>query len=179
MSVAVDAMVLMWAMRALSTARKRSSTDDDLALQQRAWMLLEMLHDEQRQVVVPTIAVAELLTGIPHAQHGQFVAELQQRFFMPPFDVRAASVAAKLWQDHRGLPKSDQLARSVLKADAMIVATAKVAGATDFYSHERKARRLAELAGLNAKDLPVHTGNFLHEMEWKERLEAARKAGGS
>ncbi|HVA48043.1 MAG TPA: PIN domain-containing protein [Pirellulales bacterium] len=177
MSAAIDAMVLMWAMRALSTARPKSATDDDLALQQRAWMLLEMLHDEKRQIVVPTVAVAELLAGIPHAQHGQFVAEMQQRFFMPPFDIRAASVSAKLWQDHRGLPKADQLSRSVLKADALIIATAKVAGATDFYSHERKARRLAELAGLSGKDLPVHTGNFLHELEWKERLEAARKAG--
>jgi hypothetical protein len=46
----------------------------------------------------------------------------------------------------------------------MVVATAKVAGAKAFYSHDRKCRDLAALAGLKAYDLPTHSENYLDEM---------------
>ena len=67
------------------------------------------------------------------------------------------SLAAKLWLDHRGLPKGEQIERVVLKVDIMIVATAKAAGAKTFFSHEPKVRRLVESAGMQARDLPTHS----------------------
>jgi hypothetical protein len=42
----------------------------------------------------------------------------------------------------------------VLKADVLIIATAKAFGVTHYYSNDKGSRRLAEQAGLIALDLP-------------------------
>ena len=77
-----------------------------------------------------------------------------QHFEMPPFDLKSAALAAKLWLAHRGLPEHERIERSVLKADVLIVATAKAFGATRYYSNDAGSRRLAEQAGLVACDIP-------------------------
>jgi hypothetical protein len=43
----------------------------------------------------------------------------------------------------------------------MIVAVAKVCGATTFYSHDPACRKMAEHIGMTAFDLPTHHENFL------------------
>jgi predicted nucleic acid-binding protein len=129
-------------------------------MQRRAGVLLTELDEDEQRIIIPNIIVAELLLGVDPADAGKFIAELQNSFFMPTFDLRAALLAASLWQKHRKLPKASQIARSCLKADVMIVATAKVAGATRFYSHDAKARNLAKLAGLDAFDLPLVSRNL-------------------
>jgi len=48
--------------------------------------------------------------------------------------------------------------RHVLKADAMIVAAAKSAGATEFYSHDKKCRALAKRV-MKSFDLPTRDPN--------------------
>src|SRR5262249_36340440 len=67
-----------------------------------------------------------------------------------------------------GLPKEDQSDRKILKSDILIVASAKVAGATEFYSHESKCWRLAAEAGMAAFDLPQTSGNLLTDPEVSE-----------
>jgi predicted nucleic acid-binding protein len=132
-------------------------------------------------VVVPSVAVAEVLLGVDEDEHGHFIAELQTRFFLPPFDLRATVIAAKLWQAHRELPKEDQIERKYLKADVMILATAKVAGATRFYSHERKLRKLADELGMEGRDLPLHSENWIIDLEARKEAEgpeAANQSGG-
>jgi hypothetical protein len=44
-----------------------------------------------------------------------------------------------------------------MKADVMAVATVKVHGATVFYSHDVLCRKVAERAGMAARDLPTHS----------------------
>jgi len=60
--------------------------------------------------------------------------------------------------------------RQVLKADVQIVATAKVAGAGTFYSHDLKCRKLAVSAGLTARDLPTHSQILFIDAEMKKGL---------
>jgi len=62
--------------------------------------------------------------------------------------------------------------RQVLKADVQIVATAKVAGAGTFYSHDLKCRKLAVSAGLTARDLPTHSQILFIDAEMKKGLPA-------
>jgi hypothetical protein len=104
--------------------------------------------------------VAELLVKVDMAQHGNYLAELQKRFFTPVFDLRASAVAASLWLKHRGLPKDEQIARQTLKSDVLIVATALVAGAKVYYSNDSKCRRFADLAGMKGQNLPTHHTNM-------------------
>jgi hypothetical protein len=114
------------------------------------------------------VAVAELITPLEPQQHGQFIAALTDRFFCPPFDLRAAAMAAQLWQWHRRLPAQEQMQRSVLKADVLIISVAKVAGASIFYSHDAKSRKLATQAGMKALDLPTHSEDMFTNTEMKK-----------
>jgi hypothetical protein len=50
----------------------------------------------------------------------------------------------------------------------LIVASAKVAGAALFFSHESKCRRLAIEAGMEAKDLPESSGDLFTDQEIDE-----------
>jgi predicted nucleic acid-binding protein len=134
-------------------------------LQDRAKILLRQLDDDKATIIVPTVVVAELLVPLRPAQHGEFIAELRRRFFCPPLELQAAALAAELWRKHRGLPKSQQAKRTTLKADVLIIATARVAGASIFYSHEPKCRRLAKLAKMEARDLPMHHENMFVDRE--------------
>src|SRR5205807_7599772 len=99
-------------------------------MQQRAVILLDELEEKKERIIIPSIAVSELLIKVPGAGHGKYLAELQKRFFVPLFDLHAAALAATRWQRHRELPKDEQISRQTLKSDVMIVATAKIAGAT-------------------------------------------------
>jgi hypothetical protein len=57
--------------------------------------------------------------------------------------------------------------RACVKADVMIVASAKIAGASTFYSHEPRVRRYAEMAGMTAKNLPNQPSKLWTEAEMK------------
>jgi hypothetical protein len=72
----------------------------------RSRILLRDLDEKKQFVIVPTVAVAELLCPIDPREHGKFIAVLTQRFFCPPFDIRSASMADELWRYHRGLPSN-------------------------------------------------------------------------
>jgi hypothetical protein len=77
-------------------------------------------------------------------------------------------MAAQLWQWHRRLPPEDQIQRSILKVDVLIIAVAKVAGASVFYSHDAKSRKLAAQAGMRALDLPTHSEDMFTNAEMKK-----------
>jgi predicted nucleic acid-binding protein len=121
---------------------------------------------------IPSVVVSELLAGVDPSKHAKLLADFDKRFFCPPFDVRSAGLAARLWQFERGLPgassglpKDQRSDRRVLKSDILIVATAKAAGATTFYSHEEKCRRLAKQAGMKPEDLPLSPGELWPDVE--------------
>jgi predicted nucleic acid-binding protein len=140
-------------------------------MRRRSRLLLETLSATKELTIIPYIAVAELLLGIDRTQHGQYITELQERFFLAPFDLRATAYAASLWQDYRGLPKDQQIERTCLKADVLIVATAKVHGATKVFSHDPKFRKLADFAGMAGRDLPTHSEDMFVDLEARQAAE--------
>jgi hypothetical protein len=141
-------------------------------MRRRSIILFDLFAEKKETVIAPTVAVAEVLLGVDPKDHGNFIAELQNRFVIRPFDLPAMSIAAQLWQSHRQLPKSQQIERAVLKADVMIVATVKAAGVSVFYSHEPKFRKLVQAAGMIPQDLPTHSENLFAN-------EAARREAGN
>ena len=162
MIAGIDTMTVAWGFR---DPERPGDPADLKEKRRRAQILFAELEAKKATIVVPTIVVAELLIPLPAEAHGNFLAELNKYFFCPPFDLRACGLAAELWVKHRALAKEDQLVRRTLKADTMIVATAKSVGATVFYSHDHKCRRLAQQAGMIAKDLPEHSEDLLTEAE--------------
>jgi predicted nucleic acid-binding protein len=169
-SVAIDAMVLIWGLKSAQHKGKKPSAHD-VEMRRRTRILFEELAEDKETVVVSAVVAAEVMAGIDPADHPNFVAELQGRFFLPPFNLQAASVAATLWRATRVLPKDEQPDRKTLKADVMIVAAAKVAGATKLFSHDGNLKKLAARAGITASDLPMTARNLFVESE-------SRKAAG-
>src|SRR5262245_39793050 len=139
-------MILIWGLKKTHYKGKKSTTQDVADMRRRSIILLDVLAQSKEPVIAPAIAVSEVLLGVDPRSHGQFIAELQDHFIIQPFDLRAMSLAAQLWQGHRDLPKDQQVKRECLKSDVMIVASAKVAGAGVLYSHDPKLRKLAEKA---------------------------------
>jgi predicted nucleic acid-binding protein len=174
---ACDSQVLMWALPwGMRTERKKRKTPQDVPeMRKRAKILLRVLEDRKTELCIPSVVICELLAGVDPQKHARLLAEFDVRFFCPPFDTKACPLAAKLWQFERGLqgessglPKEEQSARKILKSDILIVASAKVAGATAFYSHDPKCRRLAKEAGMEADDLPSTSGDFVTDQEIAE-----------
>lgn len=147
--VGIDAMILVYAGKVPSN----DAPLPDLAI--RARRLLDRLATDEATVVLPTVAIAELLVPVPKAESGLLIRELSDQFFCRNFDLPAAAIAADLWSLHKKLPKDQRYSnRHVLKADAMIIACAKAAGATVFYSNDKDCRKLAGLV-MDAEGLPT------------------------
>jgi len=118
--------------------------------------LFQALGDASAQIIVPSVAAAEFLSPIEPSQHKATLATIALRFIIAPFDAECASLAAVLFEHGkaahvRGTPG----VRRVIRADSLIVATAKVAGAAVFFSHDGDCRKPAARAGLRAEDLPT------------------------
>ena len=68
----------------------------------------------------------------------------------------------------------------MLKADVLIISSAKVGGASSFYSHDDKCRKLASVAGLMARDLPTHSEDLFVNVEMnRESPDAPRSSAKS
>lgn len=97
---------------------------------------------------------SEILVPVPIARRGALIAELTARFVCPAFDLPAAAIAADLWARHKSLPPALHYdSRQLLRSDVLILASAKAAGATDFYTNDHKCRALCSLAGMTTARL--------------------------
>lgn len=145
--VAIDSMVLVWGMRG------EGSQDQ---IKRARWLFLE-LEEEKAQVLIPSVALSEYLSAIAVAKQAEVVAVLSRRFVIPPFDVRCAALAAKMYQEGRtDRGKTTKAQRRCLRADSLILATAAVHGATVFYSNDSRCRKLAlQIPRMEGKDLPT------------------------
>lgn len=174
--VGIDTMVLIWGYREWPT---RSGTSDSVReMQVRSRLLLRDLSDQKATIVLPTVAISELLCRVASTNQAAFLEELNRRFFVKSLDLMAATLAAELMVRHLALPEADRLARKVLKADALIVATARSVGAGEFYSHDRACRALASSAGMIARDLPTHSEDLFTNLETRTEAGDAIDPGG-
>lgn len=147
-------MILIYAELVPSKGGPKCSDFADL--RNRSKLLLIGAADKKDTIVLPTVAISELLVPVPKNQKGALILAFQQRFVCPPLDIRSASIAADLWSDFKNLPHDQQYGkRNVLRADTLIVASAYTANATHFYSHDEQCRALAKLTGMVALDLPT------------------------
>jgi predicted nucleic acid-binding protein len=153
--VCLDNHILIWGIRGISSVGQESMI-------LRAKALLKDLDDENAEVLVPAVVVAEFLTGVPKDQHVELLNVLNRRFQVPPFDVRAAAAAAALFRDfaertptlreqlHAELP---EISSVKIKADVQILATALARRADLLYTHDRSLIKMA--AGLiEVRELP-------------------------
>jgi hypothetical protein len=170
--IGIDSMVLIYAEIVPSKIAKRCVSFDDL--RDRSKLLLHRAATKKNAILLPTVAISELLVPVPRGQQGALIALLQRMFVCPPFSLPAASIAADLLARHKGLPRNQQYdQRHIVRADAMIIASAQAAGATDFYSHDKKCRTLAGLV-MTAHDLPTQDPE--NPMFWRQAISDTNPA---
>lgn len=160
--VCFDTQIVIWGM-------KEDAIPEQEHMIARATALIEKCQEDATKIIVPSIVVAELLSGASERESNQLLAALQKHFIVPPFDIQAAQYFAKLWRDkelREGL-KNEGATRAEMKADCLIVATAVARGARYIYSHDPKLEKFGrghiEVRGLPPP--PPSQSTFLKDQE--------------
>ena len=105
MIIAIDSQILIYAEIVPRKNAKHSPEFNDLRV--RAKLLLAKVDPKKDTIILPVIAVSELLVPVPQIHRGAVIAVLQQKFVCPPFDLPAASIAAELTAQHSKLPQTE------------------------------------------------------------------------
>lgn len=147
MIVLVDTNVLIWWIREAATPGQ-----EDM-VRRAGWLFESFDEDDDVEVMIAAVTLAEFLSGSSPAERARERQIAEESLIVQPFDARAAEKAAELWSVGRELEAYDG-ARSILKADLLIVASGVTGGAARVYSHDARLRALASIAGLEARDLP-------------------------
>ena len=133
-TVAVDASFL----NVFLDKRAHSSIQNGAALIAN---LVNNLDGERAKVIIPTPALAQVLTHHPRA--GQAYVEHIRKcacFQIRPFDDKAAFELAQLLREN--------VTKNILKFDRQIVAIAKVYGASVLYANDEEVVKFAAECGL-------------------------------
>ena len=129
--ICIDTMVLIWGVQ-----RNRNAV-----MVERTSRYLSYLEEENEIVMVPSVAVAEYLHGISADDQKQQLALLTQSFFVPSFDVQAASIAGEIssGEDYQTrFAGSNRQERNALRTDLQILATAIAYGASTIVTDNLK-----------------------------------------
>lgn len=149
---ALDTMAWIWAFKPPEHAKNNTERINC----DRAARLFIWLEERKAQIIIPTVCVAELLTPLDEAEQHQMLALISRRLRPAVFDLPPSALAARLHRqamEDRQKQKGDKPARHVLRADTLIVASARTAGATHFFTEDQDCRKIAERAGLKAMGL--------------------------
>jgi predicted nucleic acid-binding protein len=132
-------------------------TPDDT--RDRLAYLIERLDDGGADIVIPTPALAEVLSVATRDPSAALATlDAQARFRVVPFDQRAATECGIRIRDGLRGRDSGQTTRPAVKFDSMILAVAIVEQATAIYTDDDALRGRARAAGLRAygfDDLPA------------------------
>jgi len=153
--ICLDNHILIWGVRGISTPGQE-------VMISRATTLLEELDENDVDILVPAVVVSEFLAGVPKERHTELLNVLNGRFQLPPFDVRAAAVAAAIWRDSAARdPNLRERVREAfpetksakIKADVQILATALARNADVLYTHDGPLRTIAD-GLIEVRELP-------------------------
>ena len=99
--------------------------------------LLERCRREERPVMISAISLAEYLVPFVEEQRADAEAAITTGFQVVPFDLKCGGLAAGLWTSGREQRTASGVGeRGRLKADTLIVASLKQAGAGEFFTRD-------------------------------------------
>ncbi len=102
--------------------------------------LLETLEQQNKQILIPSIVLGEVLASLPADQQLSFVALIRQSFIFAPYDAGAAVQYAQMWQKRA---RDTGYTRNETKADYMIAAIAVANRCDAIYSNDEGLRKFA------------------------------------
>ena len=140
MIITFDTMVAIWCVR------KRASVGQEFRLPV-AQKLLQQIDADKERLILTAPVVSEYLCGFDDDAMAEELRVLRSRFFIHPFDVKAAAIAAKL-TTNKELIKSIQqefgISRQPVKADIAIIASAISGKASVLISDEPRVKKAAQ-----------------------------------
>lgn len=151
MLVTLDANVLIWGVRA-------TATPGDEHMVPRCVRFIEWLDECGHQLVLTSQAVTEYLIGATAEQRERDLEALTAKYIILPYDVPAIEIAAAIRSDKdfiKSLGDDAGKSRVCVKADVIIVATAKAGGVGRIYSNDAGVRTLAARCGIPPSGIPT------------------------
>ena len=145
--VCFDSNVVIWSICSESGAEL---AETELAKIEKARHLLEECSRLQINVYVPSVALAEVISGCKDSQEATNLQRLLFKHFrIAPFDAFAANIYADLWRLKKEFKQNGiQIdgARKALKADCMIIATAIAVKAKCIYTGDGEVEKFKKFA---------------------------------
>lgn len=135
----------------LGLAIRKVNPGSSAELISRAGQFVLWLVHQPVQVIIPTIVIGEILTVVPPEEQGEVLGKIHRDWMTVSFDAKASVVFARMFGDGerkrlmRELQNGTTSTRAKLKADLLIIATARAHGATTVYTHNIKDMK--KLAG--------------------------------
>lgn len=158
----LDTHVLIWGIKGIAEAGQESMIGF-------AKNFLKDCHNQKIDLMVPAIVLGEFLCNVEEQHHMEYIHELQKAFLIKPYDMPASLHFAKLFNERQKQIKmnganslaENKISKQELKADFMIVATAKSSKADAIYSHDKN---LKKFAGNSVKVLEIPKTPFQQDL---------------
>jgi predicted nucleic acid-binding protein len=125
---------LIWGIK----KQARPDQQDEIA---RAEHFLKKCDEDKIAIIIPSVVIAELLAGMPPAEHGTFLDVMNRRFRIASFDTPAAIKYGEYFEAWRAAHpntsfRDEGFIRAKFKVDHMILATAVSRGAHRLYTND-------------------------------------------
>jgi predicted nucleic acid-binding protein len=145
----IDANIFIWGLK-----KKCDPGDEDLM--QRAIYFFEWSAENEHLIMIPTVALAEVLSSEPLERH-PIIMELTKGCQIVDFDQMAAMRYSHLFigkmKELKKKAQQESIDRQKMKIDHLIVACAIVNRANCIYSHDNGIRAFGQTY-IDVKDLP-------------------------
>ena len=143
--VCFDTMIVVWGIQGWA------NNNQDIMIDRANQAIIDC-QENNHKIIIPSIVLAEILSGIDAKTRKGFHELVSKNFLVIPFDTLAALEFANLWDNkiNRDKIKSDlngkgiKITRAEMKADLMIISTAKSKNSDFIYSHDEKLMSCAE-----------------------------------
>lgn len=146
-SVCLDAHVLIWGLQGNASSQRQEMIP-------KAKNFLKYLSENNIIILIPSAVLAELLMYVPPEEHERFIQKFSISYQICPFGKKEAIYFGKIWyaknndktieevkEDLKNLGIS---AKSKIKFDILIIATALAHKADKIISHDDDVKKLAE-----------------------------------
>lgn len=141
--ICLDTNILIWGI-------KQEASNDQKEMIKRSIKLIENLHKNKFQIIIPSIVAAECLVRLELEERSLFLSKLGSAFLIVPFENRSSFEFARIWGELKGsqcykdLTQLKGYSRNLLKADIKILSTALAYGCSELYTHDEDLSELAK-----------------------------------
>lgn len=114
--VCFDTHVLIWGIKGEANSSQQEMIE-------RAQALIQQCHERNDTVIVPAVVLGEVLCKAPVDHHAAMFQTLNEAFVIAPYDVRAALINARIWQEQAPLRqelRNLDTPRQAIKTDIMM-----------------------------------------------------------